>query len=164
MPLGLDAGLGEVGSLPGRRGKVAVAPAAAASAQKHLSPSGLIHIGDHHTAFLFAHHRAHGHLHDQFFAALALPAAAGAVGSGLGLVFTAETEVQQRVHILVRQQHYVAAPAAVTAVRPAVLHKLLPMKGNAAVPAVARLGDKRRAVHKSRHTQHLPVENPQRSV
>ena len=137
-----------------------IAPAAP---QQHLPAARFIHIRRHHAAFLFAHHRAHGHLDNQIRPPAALAAAAAAVLARLRLVFTAKAEIQQGVHVFIRQQHHIAAPAAVAAVRPAVLHKFFPVKGNAAVAAVAGLGDQGRVINKRSH-RNLPLFFKQFSI
>ena len=76
-----------------------------------------------------------------------------------------KTEIQQGVHVLVGQQDHIPAVAAVAAVRPAVLHEFLPMKGNAAVAAVSGFGGKGCAINKSGHDgKHLPVQNGRFSI
>ena len=68
-----------------------------------------------------------------------------------GEVLGAEAEIQQRVHVAIRQQDHAAAIAAVTAVGAAVDDKLFAVEGTAAVAAVARLGGKRRFIYKQCH-------------
>lgn len=63
--------LGEIRRLAGRRGEMRVAPAAAAAVKQHMALTGLVHVG-HQTAVRDQpHRRAHRHLDDKLFGALA---------------------------------------------------------------------------------------------
>ena len=137
--LRFDAGLGEVRRLPGRGGKVLVAPAALAALQQRAGFPGGVHIRHHAAGLVIPDHRAHRHLDHQVFAPLAGATVGASVPAVFRRVLAFEAEVQQRMHVLVGIELDVAAVAAVAAVRAAVHHILLPVEGGGSVSAVSGL-------------------------
>ena len=132
--------LGEIRRLAGRRGEMRVAPAAAAAVKQHMALTGLVHVGHQTTVRDQPHRRAHRHLDDKLFGALAAAQGRRAVFAVIRRILALITEIHQRVHIRIGQQHDVAAVSAVAAVRAAVLHKLFAMERDRAIAAVSGLG------------------------
>ena len=121
----------------GNETRVALAPAAA---DEHgLFLPVLKNIRNDVSALFVLYHRAEGHFEKKSFAVLAeavFRAAPLAVFRGK-LVFV--IIIGQAVHMAVADERYVAAPAAVAAVGPAVHHALEMKKRGDAVAAVAGL-------------------------
>ena len=131
-----QAGLGELGDLTGGRGKMAVAPAAAAAfGHHHRFIAGEIR---HHKAGLgLLQNGAAGHADDQILrirAALALGASVLAV---LGGVFALVAEIHQSGQVIIGHKDDVAAAAAVAAVRAAGRHEFFAVEGHGAIAALA---------------------------
>ena len=117
-----------------------VAPAAAAAVKQHMALTGLVHVGHQTAVRNQPHRRAHRHLDDKLFGALAAAQGRRAVFAVIRRILALITEIHQRVHIRIGQQHDVAAVSAVAAVRAAVLHKLFAMERDRAIAAVSGLG------------------------
>ena len=47
-----------------------------------------------------------------------------------------KTEIEQRIHIWVSEEHYAATAPAIAAIRPAAHHIFFPMEGRASIPTV----------------------------
>ncbi len=140
----------EAGRLAPRRGERGVAETTAAAAGGDEAGADADQVGDQLTRLGVAYHCAVGHP-DHQVAALG----AGAVGALAGLaaggaLVRMAMQVEQRGHTRVDEQHDIAAPAAVTAVRAAERLELLAMHRRAAMAAVAGGGVQERVVYKGR--------------
>ena len=145
--LARQAGFGELGDLARRRGKMGVAPAAAAAAgdDDRLGPRK---VGDDQAALGFFKDGAARHADDEVVgvgAALALGAAVLAVGGG---VFALVAEIHQRRKVVIGHKKDVAAAAAVAAVRPAGRDVFFAVEGHGAVAAFAGVQPDRRGINK----------------
>ena len=147
MDLRLDARLGKVGRLPGRRGKMLVAVPADTAPKQHLFLLRLVHVGGH-GAVLPQKDGAHGHFDQKILAPFAVAAVGAAVAAAFRRVLAVKAEVQQGMHVGVGVQDDIAAVAAVAAVRAPVHDEFFPVERHAAVSAVARFRGNGNAIHK----------------
>ena len=134
-------GLGEARRLPGRRSEAAVASSAASAVQHYLLPAGGVKVGCNSAGFNVPYNRAYGNLYDKILAVFAARPACAALFAVFSPVEAGELEVEQRIHVAVRNENDAAASAAVSAVRAAARNEFFPVEAGAAVPAVARLYD-----------------------
>ena len=131
-----QAGLGELGDLAGGRGKMAVAPAAAAAlGHHHRLVAGEVR---HHKAGLsLLQNSAAGHTDDQVFRIRTTLALGAAVLAVLGGVFALVAEIHQSGQVIIGHKDDVAAAAAVAAVRAAGRHEFFAVEGHGAIAALA---------------------------
>ncbi len=123
----LDGGLAGLGVARGAVGgalEVPVAQAAAAAAQQLHELAVVGHLREVLAVFCVVHHRAAGHVDDHILAVLAEAAAGAAALAVAGEDVAAVFQGQQRPHVAVAAQDYVAAAAAVAAVGAAFGHIL----------------------------------------
>ena len=140
LDLGLLGGLGHLGEarrLPGRRREARVAAAAAAAAGEDDARARTGEVGDQ-LAFDAERLRPdrHGDLDRGAVGAVLPRARPGSPRPALNFVLRPER--RQVAQILVRDEHDVAAAAAVAAVGPALRHVLLAPEAQASVAAAAR--------------------------
>ena len=142
-----QAGLGELGDLAGRGGKVAVAPAAAATlGHDHWLGAG--QVGHDEVGLGLLQHGAARYADDKVITvrtAHSLGATVLAVGCG---VFALVAEVHQGGQVIVRHKDDVAAAAAVTAVRATRRHEFFAVEGHRAVAALAGVQPDRGGINK----------------
>ena len=130
-----QAGLGKPGDLPGRGGKMAVAPAAAASLCQHYRLQGG-HIRHDASGIGVLDDSAQRHLDDDV---LAVPSEAVLAGAGLTIfcgILGLVLEVDEGGEVLVHLEHHIAALAAVTAIGAAGCHILLPVEMHRTIAAL----------------------------
>ena len=142
-----QAGLGKAWHLARRRGKVQVAPAAAAAlCRDPVFPVGhVVHDG---AGGRVAHEGAARHLDIQGVAVLAVAALAHAVCAVAGHIFALVAKVHERGHVVVHDKDHVAPASAVAAVGAARRDILLPVEGHRAVAALAGVDADARFIHK----------------
>ena len=139
--------LGETGQLAGGRGKMLVAPAAAASSGQHKVPIAG-HIGHNLFRLGIPHHRAPGDLNDQVFPSLTGAPASLAVAAGSGGVFPPVSEIHEGRQMIVHPQDYIASVTAVAAIRPSRRHIFLPVKRHRTVAALPGRDGNSHLIHK----------------
>ena len=152
----LFAGLGELGGLPGGGGEVLIAISAVTAVKQGFLFAGVVHVQKQPARGLFPHHRSRRHLDDHVFSGLAGAPVGRAVRAVAGFKMPLEAEIHQRMHPFRGQKHHVAAPSAVAAVRAARGNVFFPVKGHAAVAAVAGLHPDIDNIYKKRHRSSFP--------
>ncbi len=128
-----------------------VAKPAVAAAQQHPALPRPGKVGDHRLAVLAEDLRPHRHAQHEFAAARAGAVAAGAAAPVRRAEMLLVTIVDQRVEIVLGDDHDSAALAAVAAVRATELDEFLAPKAHRAAPAVAALHIDLALVEKFRH-------------
>ena len=93
-----------------------VPPSAFAALQQYARFACLIHIRHNPSGGVISDHRAYRYLDQQIFPAPAGTAVAGTVAPVFSGIFAAETEIQQCMHVFIRQQNHIPAMAAIAAV------------------------------------------------
>ena len=142
-----QAGLGKLGNLAGRGGKMAVAPATAATLS-HNHRLGAGQVGHNQIGLGLLQHRAAGHADDKVIAVRtthALGTAIFAVGCS---VFALVAKVHQSGQVIVRHKDNIAAAAAVAAVRAARRHEFFAVERHRAVAALAGVQPDRGGINK----------------
>ena len=148
--------LGKTGYLTGGRGKVGIAPAAAAALRDDKILAGG-HIHDDGIGSSIPDNGTSGHLDDQRLAALAVPVAALAVDTGLCAVLTLIAKIQQRRHIVIDSQNDAAAMAAIAAIGAAGCHIFLPVECHRTVAASAADHGNSNFIYKHFHNKIPPL-------
>ena len=151
-----QAGLGELGDLAGRGGKVAVAPAAAATLG-HDHRFGAGQVRHDKVGLGLLQHSTAGHADDQVVAvgtAHALSAAILAVGRG---VLALVAEVHQGRQVVVRHKDDITAAAAVAAVRTARRHEFFAVERHRTVAALAGVQPDRGGINKITGCHKIPL-------